>query len=28
MAIEYAFTGLPVTDLPAAQAWYVRLLGR
>ena len=28
MAIEYAFAGLPVTDLAAAQAWYERLLGR
>jgi len=28
MAIEYAFAGLPVTDLGAAQAWYERLLDR
>jgi catechol 2,3-dioxygenase-like lactoylglutathione lyase family enzyme len=28
MAVEYAFTGLPVTDLPAAQEWYERLLDR
>jgi catechol 2,3-dioxygenase-like lactoylglutathione lyase family enzyme len=27
-AIEHAFTGLPVADLPAALAWYERLLGR
>ena len=28
MAVEYVFTGLPVADLAAAQAWYERLLGR
>lgn len=28
MAINYAFTGIPVADYPAALVWYERLLGR
>lgn len=28
MTIEHAFTGVPVSDLDQALAWYERLLGR